>query len=121
MYPFLQAVFSLAARSSLAVFCYLFLAAYSALSWAIFFPPIPKFPSGSSLIVTEKNDSGTCIISDAFVALLLKNNYTSSGITAGIDMALGFISDKFGKAKADEISRSIEYVRNTNPDEDVFA
>ena len=36
-------------------------------------------------------------------------------------MALGFISGKFGKAKADEISRSIEYVRNTNPDEDVFA
>lgn len=35
--------------------------------------------------------------------------YTSSGISAGIDMALGFISDLQGKEKAEEIASRIEY------------
>ncbi|BCZ46821.1 dimethyladenosine transferase [Clostridium gelidum] len=47
--------------------------------------------------------------------------YTSSGVSAGMDMILGFISDKFGKEKAMEIADSIEYVWNDNPEEDMFA
>jgi len=35
--------------------------------------------------------------------------YTSSGISAGIDMTLGFISDIFGMEKAEEIAFRIEY------------
>ena len=35
--------------------------------------------------------------------------YTSSGISAGIDMSLGFISDVLGKEKAEEIAFRIEY------------
>lgn len=35
--------------------------------------------------------------------------YTSSGVSAGIDMALGFISDIVGLDKAREIARNIEY------------
>ena len=46
---------------------------------------------------------------------------TSSGVSAGMDMALGFVADRFGGEKADEIARTIEYVRNSNPDCDPFA
>ncbi|EKQ53609.1 MULTISPECIES: DJ-1/PfpI family protein [unclassified Clostridium] len=47
--------------------------------------------------------------------------YTSSGVSAGIDMALGFIGDLFGKEKAMEISKSIEYIWNENSEYDPFA
>ena len=47
--------------------------------------------------------------------------YSSSGVSAGIDMALGFISDRSGEEKAREIADSMEYVRNGNPDNDPFA
>ena len=47
--------------------------------------------------------------------------YTSSGVSAGMDMILGFISDKFDREKAKEIADSIEYVWNDNPEEDMFA
>lgn len=47
--------------------------------------------------------------------------YTSSGISAGIDMALGFISDRFGIEKAVEIAQSIEYIWNSNKNDDPFA
>lgn len=35
--------------------------------------------------------------------------YTSSGVSAGIDMALGFVSDFLGKNTAEEIAFRIEY------------
>lgn len=35
--------------------------------------------------------------------------YTSSGVSAGIDMALGFIADVVGLDKAREIAKNIEY------------
>lgn len=35
--------------------------------------------------------------------------YTSSGVSAGIDMALGFVSDLLGKNTAEEIAFRIEY------------
>lgn len=47
--------------------------------------------------------------------------YTSSGVSAGIDMALGFVSDQFGLAKAEEIAKSIEYVWNSDQNNDLFA
>lgn len=47
--------------------------------------------------------------------------YTSSGVSAGIDMALGFVADRFGEEKAKEIAHSIEYVWNSDRDNDLFA
>lgn len=47
--------------------------------------------------------------------------YTSSGVSAGIDMALGFIGDILGKEKAIEISNGIEYIWNENSEYDPFA
>jgi putative intracellular protease/amidase len=41
-----------------------------------------------------------------------KKYYTSSGISAGIDMSLGFISDRFGKEKAKAIAKRMEYEWN---------
>ncbi len=47
--------------------------------------------------------------------------YTSSGLTAGMDMALGFISDRFGSEKADAVAQYTEYVRSADPTKDPFA
>jgi Transcriptional regulator containing an amidase domain and an AraC-type DNA-binding HTH domain len=49
------------------------------------------------------------------------NIYTSSGVSAGMDMALGFIADSYGMAKAEEIAKGIEYLWNRNSGEDVFS
>jgi Transcriptional regulator containing an amidase domain and an AraC-type DNA-binding HTH domain len=49
------------------------------------------------------------------------NFYTSSGISAGMDMALGFISDKHGKKTAQELAKNIEYVWNDDKDVDPFS
>ena len=35
--------------------------------------------------------------------------YTSAGVSAGIDMALGFVRDQHGEAAAEEICRRMEY------------
>ena len=50
-----------------------------------------------------------------------KKYYTSSGISAGIDMSLGFICDHFGREKAEKISKILEYEWNDNKDNDIFA
>lgn len=47
--------------------------------------------------------------------------YTSSGISAGMDMMLGFIAERFGTEKAAGISDSMEYLWNSNKDYDLFA
>ncbi|AWI05729.1 DJ-1/PfpI family protein [Clostridium drakei] len=47
--------------------------------------------------------------------------YTSSGISAGIDMTLGFVSDRFGKDKAVKIANDIEYIWNDDCTNDIFA
>ncbi|WP_165020551.1 DJ-1/PfpI family protein [Dysgonomonas sp. ZJ279] len=46
--------------------------------------------------------------------------YTSSGISAGIDMALGFISDTYSLEKAEEIAFRIEYNWQNDADIDNF-
>lgn len=47
--------------------------------------------------------------------------YTSSGISAGIDMALGFIADNFGRKTAEDIAKQMEYIWNADKDNDPFA
>ena len=47
--------------------------------------------------------------------------YTSSGISAGMDMTLGFIKDVVDEATALKISHRIEYIWNSNSCDDPFA
>jgi transcriptional regulator GlxA family with amidase domain len=47
--------------------------------------------------------------------------YTSSGISAGIDMALGFIADMHGEEEAQRASKEIEYIWNRDKENDPFA
>jgi putative intracellular protease/amidase len=47
--------------------------------------------------------------------------YTSSGISAGIDMALGFITDMNGEEEAERASREMEYLWNRDRENDPFA
>lgn len=47
--------------------------------------------------------------------------YTSSGVSAGMDMILGFVADRIDKKKAIEIAENIEYVWNDDPSNDIFS
>ncbi len=47
--------------------------------------------------------------------------YTSSGVSAGTDMALGFIADRFGRETAEKAAYHIEYIWNDDPTLDEFA
>jgi putative intracellular protease/amidase len=47
--------------------------------------------------------------------------YSSSGVSAGIDMALGFVRDKINNEKAKNICKGLEYVWNNNNEDDPFA
>lgn len=49
------------------------------------------------------------------------NVYTSSGVSAGTDMALAFISDIWGEHKAREIADLAEYEWNSDATQDRFA
>lgn len=46
--------------------------------------------------------------------------YTSSGVSAGMDMALGFVADRLGVEQARRISTLIEYTWNADKDDDPF-
>ena len=46
--------------------------------------------------------------------------FSSAGVSAGIDMALGFVSEIYGDEKAESIARRIEYHRNPDADRDIF-
>lgn len=46
--------------------------------------------------------------------------YTSGGVSAGIDMALGFVADRFSQDTARKIAHALEYVWNSDQDEDLF-
>jgi transcriptional regulator GlxA family with amidase domain len=50
-----------------------------------------------------------------------RNIYTSSGVSAGIDMTLGFISDLFGRELAKQQSNEIEYNWEENSECDPFS
>jgi putative intracellular protease/amidase len=47
--------------------------------------------------------------------------YTASGISAGLDMALGFVADLWGEEEARGIANWLEYVWNSSSDNDPFA
>jgi putative intracellular protease/amidase len=47
--------------------------------------------------------------------------YTSSGVSAGMDMTLGFICDTCGMKTAQDIANYMEYIWNPNMDNDPFA
>lgn len=47
--------------------------------------------------------------------------YTSSGVSAGMDMTLGFIADHYGLEKAEAIAKRIEYRWHNDSDDDPFA
>jgi transcriptional regulator GlxA family with amidase domain len=47
--------------------------------------------------------------------------FTSSGVSAGMDMALAAAADLFGRAAADEMAEGCEYIWNDDPDHDPFA
>lgn len=47
--------------------------------------------------------------------------YTSSGVSAGMDMALGFVRDQFGQELAEQIARQAEYHWQDDPDRYDFA
>ncbi|NLT58589.1 MAG: DJ-1/PfpI family protein [Clostridiales bacterium] len=49
------------------------------------------------------------------------NVYTSSGVSAGTDMALGFLADRHGRAFAQALAARIEYIWQEDPDSDPFA
>lgn len=46
--------------------------------------------------------------------------YTGSGVSAGIDAALGFIADMHGLDEAQRIARTMEYVWNSDKNADLF-
>ena len=46
--------------------------------------------------------------------------YTSSGVSAGMDMALGFLSDRHGVAFARKVAKEIEYNWIENKNDDTF-
>ncbi len=48
------------------------------------------------------------------------NIYTSAGVSAGTDMALGFVCNQFGTSIADEICNKMEYHWNRDADHDDF-
>jgi transcriptional regulator GlxA family with amidase domain len=50
-----------------------------------------------------------------------KKYYTSSGVSAGIDMSLGFLADRFGEEYAKTKAKFIEYEWQNDKDNDPFA
>ena len=46
--------------------------------------------------------------------------YTSSGVSAGIDMSFDFISDIYGNSVAEDIAKCIEYNRIYDKENDTF-
>lgn len=54
-------------------------------------------------------------------ALPAKTLYSSAGVSAGIDMTLGFLSDRHDPDTARKIARHMEYLWNEDPADDPFA
>ena len=47
--------------------------------------------------------------------------YTSSGVSAGIDMSLGFVRDQLGFETARKLATTMEYRWTENAEDDPFA
>lgn len=61
---------------------------------------------------TEWNKAARWVVDDKY--------WTSSGVSAGMDMAFGFLADRFGAEFARKSATRIEYVWNENKDDDTF-
>lgn len=48
------------------------------------------------------------------------NIWTSSGISAGIDMMYAFVAEVYGGEVAQDLANASEYRRNTDPNDDPF-
>lgn len=53
--------------------------------------------------------------------VIAENIYSSSGVSAGIDMTLGFLADQHGMTLAEKIAHDIEYIWHKDKKEDFFA
>nr|WP_207753592.1 DJ-1/PfpI family protein [Clostridium paridis] len=69
--------------------------------------------------VTEQNEKVLWIKQARWVKD--ENIYSSAGVSAGMDLALGFIEDIFSKDKALDISKRIEYFWNEDRENDPFS
>lgn len=49
------------------------------------------------------------------------NLWTSSGVAAGIDMAVAFVTHFFGEETALSVTKHFELIANSNPDNDPFS
>ncbi|KAI1809426.1 class I glutamine amidotransferase-like protein [Poronia punctata] len=49
------------------------------------------------------------------------NIWTSSGVSAGIDLTFAFVADQYGEETSKKLANLAEYVRNTDPNNDPFA
>ncbi|TMW67837.1 hypothetical protein Poli38472_007509 [Pythium oligandrum] len=47
--------------------------------------------------------------------------WTSSGVSAGLDLGHAYVTAKFGEEAATKIQRTLEYVANKDPSNDPFA
>lgn len=47
--------------------------------------------------------------------------WTSSGVSAGMDMIYAFVASQYGETVADDLAQSGEYVRNRDSTDDQFA
>jgi len=47
--------------------------------------------------------------------------WTSSGVSAGIDMTFAFVADRHGRDAADDAARRVEHEWHRDPDDDPFA
>lgn len=64
-------------------------------------------------IKTKWNKSARWVVDGKF--------YTSSGVSAGMDMSLGFLADRHDLAFARQVARDMEYIWNEDKDHDEFA
>lgn len=49
------------------------------------------------------------------------NIWTSSGVSAGIDMMYAFVASQYGEGVATKIAKTTEYIRNKDAKNDPFA
>jgi len=49
------------------------------------------------------------------------NIWTSSGVSAGLDVTFAFIADVYGKGAADKVADALEYERHTDSSWDPYA
>jgi putative intracellular protease/amidase len=78
--------------------------------------------TSNKLVFTWVTTTGTSVLWQKQARWVVDGKYyTSSGVTAGIDMSLGFVADRFTHDKAIEIANYIEYEWQEDKTLDPFA